>query len=165
MLVWRRGTQRAVVRFDAMHVAAISALSALAGSVIGGLTSGVTTWMNLRAQARAAQRAHHLSRQEELYKDFIMAASKQYAEAVQSNEPKVQELIALYALISRMRIRSSPRTIACADRILDATIRTYFAPNRTISDIHALIKSGAGVDPLKEFAEAAREELAELEGP
>jgi hypothetical protein len=32
-----------------MDVAYISALSALAGSVVGGLTSGITTWLSQRA--------------------------------------------------------------------------------------------------------------------
>ena len=59
-----------------MDVVYISALSALAGSVISGLTSGVTTWLNQRSLARAGQLAHELSRRQELYKDFIVAASK-----------------------------------------------------------------------------------------
>ena len=59
-----------------MDVAYISGLSALAGSVIGGLTSGVTTWLNQRSLARAGQLAHELSRRQDLYKDFIVAASK-----------------------------------------------------------------------------------------
>ena len=40
-----------------------------------------------------------------------------------------------------------------------ATIDTYFAPNKTIRELHDVIKSGEGIDPLKEFSEAAREEL------
>jgi hypothetical protein len=155
-----------------MNVAIISALSALAGSIVGGLTLGVMTWMNLRAQARAQRREHlaqakaqrrehHLSRQEDLYRDFIMAASKAYGEANQSHEPQVQELVALYAMIGRMRIRSSARIVACAEKVIDVTINTYFSPNKTIAEIHALLKSGEGLDPLKEFAEAARDELQE----
>jgi hypothetical protein len=86
-----------------MDVAYISALSALAGSVVGGLTSGFTTWLSQRAQAKAGQLALDLSRPEELFKDFIVAASKAYGEAIVSNEPQLQEIIALYAMISRMR--------------------------------------------------------------
>jgi hypothetical protein len=145
-----------------MNVAVLSALSALAGSVVGGLTSGLTTWMNLRGQARAARKAHRLQRQEDLVRDFINAASKTYGHAVQNDEPEVQDLVALYGMISRMRIRSAAKTVAAADKVLDVIINTYFSPNKTITDIHALIKSGSGVDPLKEFAEVAREELGDL---
>jgi hypothetical protein len=41
-----------------MDVAYISALSALAGPVVGGLTSGPTTWVSNSAQARTAHRAN-----------------------------------------------------------------------------------------------------------
>ncbi len=141
-----------------MDVVYISALSALAGSVIGGLTSGVTTWLNQRSLARAGQLAHELSRRQELYKDFIVAASKAYAEALVVNEPKIEELIALYAMISRMRAMSSSNIIACAERVLLKTTDAYFEPNRTVPELRELIKTGTGVDPLKDFAEAAREE-------
>jgi len=144
-----------------MNVASISALSAIAGAVVGGLTSSLTTWMNLRAQARAEQRAHRLQRQEDLFRDFTIAASRTYGHAVQSSEPEVQDLVALYGMISRMRVRSSPRTVECAEKVLDIIIKSYFAPNRTVTDLHSLIRSGKGVDPLKDFAEAAREELGE----
>ncbi len=141
-----------------MDVAYISALSALAGSVIGGLTSGVTAWLNQRSMARAGLMAHELSRRQELYKDFIIAASKAYAEALVVNEPKIDELIALYAMISRMRAISSSNIVACAERVLLETTGAYFEPNRTVPELRELIRSGTGVDPLKDFAEAVREE-------
>ena len=142
-----------------MDVASISALSALAGSVVGGLTSGFTTWLSQRAQARAGQLAHDKSQREDLYKDFIIAGSKAYGDAAVSNEPKIQELVALYAMISRMRVLSFPRTVACAERIVGATMHAYFAPNKTIRELHELMKSGTAIDPLKDFSETAREEL------
>ena len=97
-----------------MDVAYISALSALAGSVVGGFTSTFTTWLTQRAQARAGQLAHEIVRREDLYRDFIMAASKTYGDALVSSEPRLPELVGLYALISRMRVLSEPRTVACA---------------------------------------------------
>jgi hypothetical protein len=100
-----------------------------------------------------------MSRRDDLYKDFIVAASKAYGDAILSNEPQVQELVALSALISRMRVVSLPRTVACAEKIMAATISTYFAPNKTFRELHELGKSGAGIDPLKDFSEAARQEL------
>jgi hypothetical protein len=146
-----------------MDIAYISAISALAGSVVGGLTSGVTNWLNQRSQARAGQLAHDLARREDLYRDFIIAASKAYGEAIVSSEPQVQEIIALYAMISRMRVLSSPRTVACAEKIMITTIATYDAPNQTVRELHDLLESGTGIDPLKDFAEAAREEMRSLE--
>jgi hypothetical protein len=148
-----------------MDVAYVSALSALAGSVVGGLTSGFTTWLSQRAQAKAGQLALNLSRREELFKDFIIAASKAYGEAIVSNEPQLQEIISLYAMISRMRVLCLPPTVACADQIMVTTIGKYFEPNRTIRDLHELMKSGTEMDPLREFSEAAREELGGFTSP
>jgi hypothetical protein len=142
-----------------MNVVYASAISALAGSVIGGLISGISTLLSQRVQARAEQSAHDKSHLEELYKDFIIEASKAHGTAVVSNEPQLQEIVALSAIINRMRVLSFPRTVACAEKIVRATIDTYFAPNKTIREIHELIKSGAVTDPLKEFSVAAREEL------
>ena len=107
----------------------------------------LTTWLSQRAQARARQLAHEMSRRDDLYKDFIVAASKAYGDAVLSNEPQIQELLALHAMISRMRLMSSPRTVACAEKVMETTIATYFAPNKTIRELHDLAKSGVGIDP------------------
>ena len=142
-----------------MDIAYLSALSALAGSLVGGLISGITTWVGQRAQVRAGERSREISRRDDLYKDFIVAASKAYGDAIESNEPKIPELVALYAMISRMRIQSSPRTVACAEKIMYTTVDAYFAPNKTTQERYELMKSGAGVDPLKDFSEVAREEL------
>ena len=54
---------------------------------------------------------------------------------------------------------SLPRTVACAEKVVQTTIEAYFAPNKTIRELHELTKSGTGIDPLKDFSEAAREEL------
>jgi hypothetical protein len=148
-----------------MDAAYLSALSALAGSVVGGLISGVTTWLSQRSQMRAGQLAREISRREGLYKDFIVSASKAYGDALMSNEPSIPELVDLYAMISRMRILCLPRTVACAEKILYATVDTYFAPNRSSRERHDLMKSGVGIDPLKEFSEVARDELSALSTP
>jgi hypothetical protein len=148
-----------------MDVAYLSALSALAGSVIGGLTSGLTTWLNQRGQAKAEQLAQNLSRRQELFKDFIVAASKAYGEALMSDKPQIQELIALYAMISRMRVLCSTRTVASAEKIMGATTDAYLAPNKTFPELHEIIKNGVGIDPLRDFAEAARDELLTFSSP
>ena len=142
-----------------MDVAYVSALSALAGSVVGGFTSTVTTWLTQRAQLHAGQLAHEITRREDLYRDFITAASKSYGDALVSSEPQLPELVALYAMISRMRVVSAPRTVACADKIMLTIIDTFFSPNQSVRELRDLIKAGAGIDPLKNFSEAAREEV------
>jgi hypothetical protein len=142
-----------------MDVAYVSAMAALVGSVVGGLTSSGTTWLSQRAQARAGQMAHEMELREDLYRDFIIAASKAYGDALLNSEPQIAELVSLHAMISRMRIVSLPRTIACADKIMLTIIDTYFSPNQSVRELRDLIKVGTGIDPLRDFSEVAREEM------
>jgi hypothetical protein len=142
-----------------MDAAYISAVSALAGSVIGSLTATLTTWLGQRSQARAGQIAHDLARREDLIRDFIIAASKTYGDAIVNNEAKMPEIVDLYAMVNRMRVLNMPRSVDCADQVMRSIIETYFAPNRTLADLRELVKTSQAIDLLKDFAEAAREEL------
>jgi len=142
-----------------VDVAYISALSALAGSVVGGLTSTGTTWLTQRAQIRTGVLAQELTRRQDLYRDFIVAASKAYGDALSSNEPNIAELVGLYAMVSRMRALSPPPTVEHAEKVMLVIIDTYSSPNKSFQEIRDLLKRGGpGMDPLKEFSEAAREE-------
>jgi hypothetical protein len=76
-----------------------------------------------------------------------------------NNEPKLSDLVALYSMISRMRVLSEPRTITCADKIMQTIIDTYFSPNHSVHELTEMIRVGAGIDPLREFSEAARDEV------
>ena len=145
-----------------MEITYISALAVLTGSVIGGLTSTGTTWLTQRAHARSGLLANEIARREALYRDFITAASKAYGDALVSSEPQVPELVALYSMISQMRVVSAPRTVACADKIILTVIDTYFSPNRSVRELRDLINVGDRIDPLKEFSEAAREEVGKF---
>jgi hypothetical protein len=108
---------------------------------------------------RESRLAGEMARRDDLYKEFIAAASKAYGEAIVSNEPNVREFVALYAMISRMRLQSPPQTIACAGKVMRATIDTYVAPGRTLREFHELAQRGSGIDLLKDFSEVARGEL------
>ena len=65
-----------------MDSATISALAALSGAAIGGVTSFGTSWLSQQTQAKVQARAHKLSQREELYKHFIEKASKAYADSL-----------------------------------------------------------------------------------
>jgi hypothetical protein len=141
-----------------MDPAYLSAVAALAGSAIGGLTSLAASWVTQRVQVSAQQLAHHASRREDLYNDFIDEASNSYADALQHTEADVAKTVRLYALVSRMRILSSRGVIEGADAVMGMIMDTYRAPNRTIYDEADSIRSGR-LDPLLNFSEACREEF------
>ena len=145
-----------------MEIAYVSALSALAGSAVGGLATGITTWLGLRSQSRMARQVAELQRRQELFKDFIVATSNAYADAMVSSEPSIPQVVTLWAMVSRMRVLCNPQTIECAEQIMEHIMHAFFAPPRSTPELHELIKKGVGIDPLKRFSEVAREELSTL---
>jgi hypothetical protein len=126
--------------------------------LVGGLISGIATWASRRVQARTVQFAHEISLRETLYRDFIAAASKAYSDAIVNDRPQIEELAALQAMITRMRIMSSPRIVACAEQVHLKTTGTYFMPNKTVRELYEAMWAGRPVDPLKDFSDAVREE-------
>ncbi len=142
-----------------MDAAYLSALAALAGSVVGGLTTGLSTWISQSVSAKASLVAAHLARREELFRDFIVSASRVYGEALTTSEPKIPELVELYALLSRMRVLCRSETVAAGEKLMTLIVDTYLAPNKTIKELHEMAKAGDAFDPLRDFSVAAREEI------
>lgn len=141
-----------------MDAAYLSAFAALAGSAIGGLTSIATSWFTQRVQFSAEQRRHDLSTRQDLYRAFIEEASKWYADAYEHDDTKVSNLVDLYALVSRMRILSSPKIVDAADHVVRVIIETYKAPNKTMREVEELLENKS-LNPLFDFSLACREEL------
>ena len=144
-----------------MDGASISALAALAGSVIGGLTALGTSWLTQQAQARAQENARDRTAREALYSDFIVEASRLIGDAWVNDKPEMSKLIGLYAMVSRMRVRSSPRVIETAEKVALTIVETYFTPNRTLHEVYDMLNSER-MDPLRGFSEACRDELRSL---
>ena len=136
----------------------ISALAALSGSVIGGLTALGGSWLRQVAEARAQEEAEDRTTREALYRDFIVEASRLYGDALMHDKAEMSEFIGLYAMISRMRVRSSAGIINHAEKIARNIVDTYLGPNRTFRDVQQMLERER-IDPLREFSEACREEL------
>jgi hypothetical protein len=143
-----------------MNPAYLSAFAALAGSLIGGLTTILATWLTHHAQSRAQHVAQGLSMRQELYKNFTEEASRLYADAFERDNPNISDLVNLYALVSRMRVLSSSKIIESADTIVRRIIATYLEPNKTFRDLKDIVERDT-MDPLREFSNACREELRE----
>jgi hypothetical protein len=144
-----------------METSVITALAALAGAAIGGLTSVVASSLTQRAHARTEQLSHYQLRRQELYKEFIEQASALYVHALQNDKPDVSGLMGLYAQISRMRVLSSARVIDSADQIAKKIINAYLEPNKTVPELRQMANSGL-IDPLRNFSEACRAESESL---
>jgi hypothetical protein len=144
-----------------MNASVISALAALAGAAIGGLTSVLASWWTQQIQAKVQWLAQERSRRQELYKEFIEQASRSYIDALQHDNADISALVGLYAKIGRMRILSSPRVVACAGQIARKIVDAYLAPDKTFLELREMVNSGS-LDLLGDFSEACRAEFESL---
>ena len=144
-----------------MEPATISALAALAGATIGGVTSFAATWLTQRTQARIQELTHSLTVREQLYKAFIDEAAKLYADALVHEISDVSKLVGLYGMISKMRVLSPRKTVESADEVARLIVNTYHAPNKTFPELEDMVNRGA-IDVLQTFSEAARQEFHRL---
>jgi hypothetical protein len=142
-----------------MDAAYISALAALAGSAIGGLTTFATSWTTQQAQARAQRVANEKEKREALFGKFLDEAAKLYADAMQNKrEDAPAAMIGIYALTNRIRLSSSARVVEGADAITQIIMDAYLSPNMTVQEVrNKWIEQH--IDPLRDFSEACREEL------
>jgi len=136
----------------------LSAVAALVGTFVGGMTSIATSWLGQQRQIREQRRAREKAELQALYKQFIQDASKLYIDALEHSTTEIAKLVDIYATLNRMRVLSSPKVIAEADSALRMIIETYAMENTTFSGLrHSMNHSFP--DPLRTFSQACHEEL------
>jgi hypothetical protein len=144
-----------------MEASIVSALAALTGTAIGGLTTVAANWLNHRSQVRAQWLQHEKNRRQILYRDFIDEASKCYIDALQHNEADISSLVGLYAKLSRMRVLSSKPVVHRAEDIARKILDTYLEPDKSFVELRDMAINGS-IDLLHEFSNACRDEFEEL---
>jgi hypothetical protein len=142
-----------------LNPAFISAFAALAGAIIGGLTSFATSWFTQRAQLQSADRQARRAKLEALYNDYITEVARRYVDALTHQTEDPANMLPLYVLGSRMRLASARAVIDAALRIEDTILATYLAPNRGIHEVRDLARDSAMKPLLIEFSEACRADL------
>jgi hypothetical protein len=136
----------------------LSAVAALVGTFVGGITSIATSWLGQQRQTKEQRRARQQAEVQALYKLFIQDASKLYVDALEHNTTEIPKLVDVYATLNRMRVLSSPKVIAAAENALRMIMDTYAKENATFSGIRQLIDHGFP-DPLRAFSQACHEQL------
>jgi citrate synthase len=120
----------------------ITALAALTGAAVGGLTSGVAAWLNL-------------------YRDFIEEAAKCYIDALQHDEADIPGLVGLYAKLSSMRAVSSKAVVQRADDVVRKILDTYLEPDKSFVELREMAIDGS-IDLLRNFSETCRDEFEKM---
>ena len=144
-----------------MNASIISALAALTGAAVGGLTSGIANWLNHRSQVRAQWILHEKTRRQILYRDFIDEAAKCYIDALQHDEADIPGLVGVYAKLSRMRTLSSEPVIHCAEEVARKILDTYLEPDKNFVELRQMVIDGT-IDLLRGFSDACHDEFEEM---
>jgi hypothetical protein len=139
----------------------ITALAALTGAAVGGLTSGVAAWLNHRSQVRTEWILHEKSRRQALYKDFIDEAARCYIDALQHDKADIPGLVGLYAKLSSMRAVSSKPVVRCADEVVRKILDTYLEPDKSFVELREMVIDGT-IDLLRDFSDTCRDEFEEM---
>ena len=145
-----------------MDASIISALAALTGAAVGGLTSGIANWLNHRSQVRAQWLMHERSRRQILYRDFIEEASKCYVDALQHDEADIPGLVGLYSKLSAMRALSSKSVIQRAEEVARKILDTYLEPDKSFVELSEMAVDGT-IDLLQGFSDACHNEFDDMQ--
>jgi hypothetical protein len=157
----RRGNQGADTFGGPTNSGIITALAAIAGSLVGALGSAVGTWITARHQDRRDLLGKQIARREALYSDFIGESARLLVDAMQYNVSDLQKLLPVYGLLSRIRLSSSDPVLQTAETVMKTIMNTYPQPNLTADQIEA--RAVSGQDPLRQFSDTCRTELELLQ--
>ena len=138
-----------------------SVLAALGGSVIGASTPVISNFVLQRSLTERELTNREIAQREELYSEFIRQGTSCYAKALLQNLESIDEIVAMYALVNRIRLFASRSVLDAAEVFVKKLIETYDEQNMTIDQI----KSQAleqHADPLNDFALKCRSELHQV---
>jgi hypothetical protein len=138
-----------------------SVLAALSGSVIGASTPVLSNFVIQRSATQREMTNREIAQREELYSEFIRHGTSCYAKALSENLEKIDEIVAMYALVNRIRLFASRSVLDSAEAFVKKLIATYGEKNLTIDQLKmAALEHHA--DPLNDFALKCRSELHEV---
>lgn len=144
-----------------MDGAVVSALAALGGSAFGGITPLLSNFLIQRGMTEREIMSRELVSRQTLYSDFIQLGTRIYVSASTKEVDDADELVALYALISRMRLFASEPVIEAAERFAAQMTERFGETAMTIEALRSATVS-RHADPLNVFSSCCREELRAL---
>jgi hypothetical protein len=150
------------VEVSSMNPGSITALAAIFGSLVGALGSSFSTWITQRHQDRRDLLARKVFHREQLYSDFITESARVLVDALEHNQGDPKNLIPAYALLSRIRLSSSPEVLAAAEGVVREVVDSYAKPNLTPEEIQ--FRATRGDNPLRRFSDVCRAELDSMQG-
>ena len=139
----------------------VTATAAVAGSLVGGLTSFVSSYVTQRHQGHADRVVKDLERREELYARFDELAAELVLDALDHTLDDPAKLIGIATLTGRIRLASSKPVLEAAEAVVDEILATYQRPP---VDPREVVRTSARefLAPLIAFTAAARAERLQM---
>jgi len=136
-------------------------LAALGGSVIGATTPVLSNFVLQRSVTQRELANRELAQREELYSEFIRQGTLCYAKSLSQSLQNMDEIVAMYALVNRIRLFASPDVLEAAEAFVKELVRRYGENNMSIDQIKSVALE-QHVDPLNDFALKCRSELRKM---
>lgn len=143
------------------HGTIIGALAVLAGSSVGALGPVLSNYVLQRSQTQHDLLNRQITQRETLYSEFIKEASRIYAKSLTTHLGGFEDLVALYALVSRIRLLASEPVLVAAEGLVRRVVLHYGEADLTLEQVRVSALS-AETDPLAGFSVACRNELCDI---
>lgn len=138
-----------------------SLLAALSGSVLGASTPVLSNFVLQRSQTERELTNREIAQREELYSEFIRQGTTCYAKALSHNLESLDDIVAMYALVNRIRLFASASVLEAAEVFVKRLVERFGETKMTIAQIKSVALE-QHVDPLNDFALKCRSELREV---
>lgn len=125
-----------------MDTAIVSTMAGVLGSLAGGSATVTTAWITQKTLSKRELILAKIQKREALYGEFINECSKLVMDSFANTLDRPETLLPAYALLNRIRLKASDMVLREADQILKWITEQYFAPNLTIEEMRALLRSG-----------------------
>ena len=135
-----------------------SVLAALGGSIVGASTPVLSNFILQRSLTQRELTNREIAQREELYAEFIRQGTACYAKALAQSLDKMDDIVAMYALVNRIRLFASESVLRAAEAFVKTLIAKYGEPNMSIEELKAAALE-QHADPLNDFALKCRLEL------
>lgn len=139
----------------------LSTISALAGTLIGAVSSLGTTWMSDLSRQRSEKIAAEILKREKVYGRFMDELAMLYAEALKTVGIDYDRLTKAYALNGRITLHGSKEVSDAATNALRYIVDLAIGPPRSPEEMRQLMEQPEA-DVIGTFAQACRKELERI---
>src|SRR5258707_11620265 len=135
---------------NSMDSTLTSVLAALGGSIIGASTPVLSNFVLQRSLTQRELTNREIVQREELYSEFIRQGTACYAKALSQSLENIDEIVAMYALVNRIRLFASGGVLEAAEACVKKLVEKYGEKNINIDKIKSVAME-PHADPLNDF--------------